>query len=288
MTLNGEDRTYDCDVFNFTQPFFTFPLRVDGSCQRSPKVTVFHHDFSNDSSAQRRHARPAPPVPHPHRGSGLPAAAYKAAKGDGLGLIGVVIGGGLLPGSGGDLDQQMQSTHEWHVSDFRFLHTLSQGTVSTTYCAIVASSGLTRAMKKYYMARDELPSSMVEQEIAVHSTLSHPAINGFYGTLTDDDGQQVYLILEYPNGGDLYDFVYSTTSLGDGDDFVFSEAELRERVIKPLVSAVAYLHSQHILHCDINPENLWMCDPSGDFKLANFASATNLTRNRANRRWESV
>lgn len=49
---------------------------------------------------------------------------------------------------------------------------------------------------------------MVEQfkrQIRLHSTLDHPNIVKFYGFF--EDGEQIYLILEYINGGTLFDYL---------------------------------------------------------------------------------
>ena len=189
------------------------------------------------------------------------------------------------------LVRQLQSL-EWHVRDFRFLQVIGKGRASTAYRAIHAC-GVKFAVKKCH-AWDAIEANRVKQEIEIHSSLlPHPDITSFYGSFRDDVGQ-VYMILEYAKRGDLFSNLYSAPSSPNlcSDDprsaFVFSEAEVRERVVKPLISAVAYLHSRDIIHCDIKPENMLLNDMSQGFKLADFGFATDLKRNRANKRWGHI
>ena len=129
---------------------------------------------------------------------------------------------------------------------------------------------------------------MVEQEIAVHSTLFHPAVTTFYGSFTDHVGN-VYMILEYCKRGDLFNLLYSPRighyGGNDEDDFVMSEADVCERVVGPLISAVAYLHDRDIVHRDIKPENLILSNESNGCKLADFGFAIDISRDRAFTRW---
>ena len=185
--------------------------------------------------------------------------------------------------------RQMRSLR-WSVSDFHFGRVIGKGRASTVQLAVHVSTGMQFAIKKCPGAimSVEAERVRVEEEIAVHSTIFHPAITTFYGSFTDHDGN-VYLILEYAKRGDLFNLLYSARighyDGNDEDDFVMSEAEVCERVMGPLISAVAYLHDRDIVHRDIKPENLMLSNESKGCKLADFGFAIDTSRDCAFTRW---
>ena len=168
----------------------------------------------------------------------------------------------------------------WKFSDFRFMEVLGRGRAWTIYRAVHVSVGMEFAIKKCYL-RTSLERQRLEREIAVHSSIFHPNIARFYGSFRDDEGNW-YLILEYA-GGDLYNLLYVRTSSTCDDEGVLSEAHVCQNIMGPLVSAVAYLHNDDIIHSDIKPENLIVCD--GMVSLAGFGFVTDLKRHRAITRW---
>jgi serine/threonine protein kinase len=169
------------------------------------------------------------------------------------------------------------------------------------------SAGMDLAIKKLTRSMIETPMEMqqVKNEIAVHSTLFHPAITSFYGSFTDEAGN-IYIMLEYAKRGDLYSMLYNKAGVhldddddddgdvdgdgGDDDDAdapgtkLISKADVCKCVIGPLVSAVAHLHARDIVHRDIKPENLMMSDDGLGCKLADFGFAVNTRQHRTSTR----
>lgn len=90
--------------------------------------------------------------------------------------------------------------------------------------------------------------------------------------LNVDTPANMFLILEYVSGGDLFDAITRVTR--------FPEYEAR-LMIRHLASAMAYLHSLSIVHRDIKPENLLVeLDEAGhitQLKLADFGLACEVT-----------
>jgi aurora kinase len=89
---------------------------------------------------------------------------------------------------------------------------------------------------------------MLEQfakEIRLHSSLDHPNIVKFYGVF--EEGDEIFLVLEYLNGGTLFDYLNEVTAL-----------PLREAVeyLRDVIEALTYLHDRSIAHRDIKPENI--------------------------------
>ncbi|XP_041563741.1 serine/threonine-protein kinase GA29083 [Drosophila elegans] len=110
----------------------------------------------------------------------------------------------------------------------------------------------------------------IDAEVRVMKKLDHPHII----SLIMDEGQHtnMYLVLEYVSGGDLFDAITKVTR--------FSESQSRI-MIRHLGSATSYLHSMGIVHRDIKPENLLVeLDEHGnvlELKLADFGLACEVT-----------
>lgn len=106
----------------------------------------------------------------------------------------------------------------------------------------------------------------IDAEIRVMKKLQHEQVMSLF--LNVDTPANMFLIIEYVSGGDLFDAITRVTR------FPESEARL---MIKHLASAMAYLHSLSIVHRDIKPENLLVeLDEAGhinQLKLADFGLA---------------
>ncbi|XP_075149426.1 serine/threonine-protein kinase GA29083 isoform X2 [Haematobia irritans] len=131
-------------------------------------------------------------------------------------------------------------------------------------------SGHTYALKIIDKSKCKGKEHYIDDEVRVMKKLSHPHI---ISLIMDVDQQaNMYLVLEYVGGGDLFDAITRVTR--------FSEDQSRV-MIKHLASAMAYLHSMSIVHRDIKPENLLVeLDESGNvivLKLADFGLACEVT-----------
>jgi serine/threonine-protein kinase HSL1, negative regulator of Swe1 kinase len=72
-----------------------------------------------------------------------------------------------------------------------------------------------------------------------------------------------YLILEYVDGGELFDYVSDNGSLGE---------EEAVRFFRQIIAGLAYCHRFNICHRDLKPENI-LLDSKGNIKLADFGMA---------------
>jgi serine/threonine protein kinase len=102
---------------------------------------------------------------------------------------------------------------------------------------------------------------MVEQfskEIRLHSCLDHPNIVRFFGVF--EEGGDVFLVMEYLNGGTLFDLLNEVSCLG-----VREAAEY----LKDVIEALSYMHEKSIAHRDIKPENI-VISSEGVAKLCDF------------------
>ncbi|XP_020279716.1 serine/threonine-protein kinase GG21441 isoform X2 [Pseudomyrmex gracilis] len=107
--------------------------------------------------------------------------------------------------------------------------------------------------------------TMLASEVAILRQVCHPNIISLIAE--QETADQLFLVMELVKGGDLFDAIAAATK--------FSEAEASV-MISHLTSALAYLHSHHIVHRDVKPENLLVemdgshirCLKLGDFGLA--------------------
>ena len=106
----------------------------------------------------------------------------------------------------------------------------------------------------------------VKSEIEIHSRLQHRNIIECYGHYID--GENVVVILEYANGGCLYNHKVARKFLSE---------EETSHYVRELICALRYLHSYRIIHRDIKPENILLHD--GHIKLCDFGCATKLENN---------
>lgn len=120
----------------------------------------------------------------------------------------------------------------------------------------VAEQIVVKSYPKYSLSKSA--REQVDREIAVHSKLTSPSVLQFY--LACEDVTNVYLALEYADGGDLASWLP-----------VVSEEQLRTTLVVPLLQALADIHEMGIVHRDIKPENVLFkegCVKLGDFGLA--------------------
>jgi len=99
---------------------------------------------------------------------------------------------------------------------------------------------------------------LVRREIEIHSNLQHPGILRFYNWF--HDSTRIFLLIEYAPKGELHKLLQQKGS--------FPEPEAA-RCIAQITQAVKYLHSKHIMHRDIDPENI-VLGVHNELKLSDF------------------
>ena len=103
-------------------------------------------------------------------------------------------------------------------------------------------------------------------EIEILRKISHPNITNIFEIF--EDTKKYYVIMEFLEGGELFDAI---TSIGS-----FSEASACQ-VMKQILSAIYYLHTNNIVHRDLKPENIMLLQkPENEnyhIKLIDFGTA---------------
>ena len=109
-------------------------------------------------------------------------------------------------------------------------------------------------------------SASSKYEIEILRKISHPNITNIFEIFADS--KKYYVIMEFLEGGELFDAI---TSIGS-----FTE-ESACQIMKQLLSAIYYLHSNNIVHRDLKPENIMLLQKpeNGNYhiKLIDFGTA---------------
>ena len=108
----------------------------------------------------------------------------------------------------------------------------------------------------------------MECEIKVLKNIQSPHIISLYDVLKTSNN--VYLIMEYCEGGDLDKFVKANKKV---------EESQAKKWLSQLVEAFITLQEHHVMHRDLKLANILLTAPDGDIKVADFGFARFLTEN---------
>ncbi|KAI5984307.1 kinase-like domain-containing protein [Pisolithus albus] len=101
----------------------------------------------------------------------------------------------------------------------------------------------------------------IEREIVIMKLIDHPNILRLYDVW--ETHSDLYLILEYVEGGELFDYLCNKGPLSTAEALVY---------FQQIIFAVDYCHRFNIAHRDLKPENLLM-DRDKNIKIADFGMA---------------
>ncbi|KAI9225085.1 kinase-like domain-containing protein [Blastocladiella britannica] len=156
------------------------------------------------------------------------------------------------------------------LSDFDVGHSLGKGRFGHVYRARVKATAHIVAIK--IMDKRQIESegaiSSVRHEVEIQSRLRHPNILRQFAHFVDR--KRVFLVLEYAEGGELFDRL---TKAGRFDDATAAS------YIAQIANAVLYLHAKKIIHRDLKPENILLA-ADGTIKLCDFGHAVISPRDR--------
>lgn len=153
----------------------------------------------------------------------------------------------------------MSFTQKKIVGAYELGKTLGKGTYSTVkkaYHVVTRHEVAIKIMKPGSTCDME----DIEREIAILKLLKHPNIIELLDVIHEEKDNKVYLVFELVNGGDLFDYTIARGRL--------NEREAR-RIMREVISAVAYCHANLVVHRDIKLENLLM-DKDGHARIADF------------------
>ncbi|QPG77323.1 hypothetical protein FOA43_004732 [Brettanomyces nanus] len=101
----------------------------------------------------------------------------------------------------------------------------------------------------------------IEREIIIMKLLNHPNVLRLYDVWETE--KALYLVLEYVEGGELFDLLVESGPLPERTAVVF---------FRQIIMGASYCHSLGICHRDLKPENL-LLDRDYNIKIADFGMA---------------
>lgn len=146
------------------------------------------------------------------------------------------------------------------IDDFEILKPISRGAFGRVFLAKKRTTGDLFAIKVLRKA-DMIRKNAVESILAERNILisvRNPFVVRFFYSFTCREN--LYLVMEYLNGGDLYSLL---RNLGCLDE------EMARVYIAEVVLALEYLHTLHVVHRDLKPDNLLIAH-DGHIKLTDF------------------
>ncbi len=154
-----------------------------------------------------------------------------------------------------------------YLRSFQMHRAIGHGSSSTIFEAVHKSSN-TPCVLKICMKTRLRPSDerRLRREVNIHSTLLHQHILSFYACFEDDSA--FYLVLEIAQQGDLL------THIRRKHNGYMPVADYTHDVLLPVLDAVNYLQQRHVMHRDIKPEIILVCE-DGTVKICDFGFSIN-------------
>lgn len=152
-----------------------------------------------------------------------------------------------------------------HVGPWRLGRTLGRGSSGRVRLAKHTTTGRLAAVKivPKSMVADDIEKAPygIEREVIIMKLIEHPNVMALYDVW--ENKGELYLVLEYIEGGELFDYLIQKGRL-----------EEREAVnyFRQIIYGVDYCHKFNICHRDLKPENL-LLDKHRNIKIADFGMA---------------
>ena len=147
------------------------------------------------------------------------------------------------------------------VGNYILSNTIGKGTFSKVKLGIHLPTQKKVAIKilDKEKIKDESDLERISREIHILTVLRHPNIAQLYETITSE--RHIYIIMEYVEGHDLFQYIYSLQRL----------SELKSsQLFRQLISTLEYIHTLGIVHRDIKPENILLNKQKTILKLVDF------------------
>lgn len=146
--------------------------------------------------------------------------------------------------------------------EYRLIDQIAKGEFSTVYLGVHNITKIKRFIKiinKNHFTKIENITNLAE--IQILKKMDHPHIINLVEYFMNKT--ELILILEYLDGGDLYDKIEKINKFSEKDAI---------QIIKKILSALSYLHKKKIIHRDLKPENI-VFDGKDNLKIVDFGTS---------------
>ncbi|KAI9304917.1 hypothetical protein BJ944DRAFT_277982 [Cunninghamella echinulata] len=153
------------------------------------------------------------------------------------------------------------------IGDYYVGKTLGKGASGRVKLGVHKHTGEHVAIKiisKAHLAANPAIEKAVRREIAIMKLIRHPNVMTLIDVIDDPNASELYLILEYVQGGELFEYLVSKGRLSD--------AEARKH-FQQIILGLDFCHHHLICHRDLKPENL-LLDNNNNIKIADFGMAS--------------
>ena len=107
----------------------------------------------------------------------------------------------------------------------------------------------------------------LKKEIKILKSIRHKNIIQLFDIM--ESKSNLYFVLEYCKGGELFDYIVKNKRLREIEACIF---------FQQIINGVEYLHKQGIIHRDLKPENL-LLDYDNNIKISDFGLSTFFSKN---------
>lgn len=137
---------------------------------------------------------------------------------------------------------------------------IGEGSFGVVYKAREKSTNIIRAVKQIFNENITNYDGFMT-EVSALKTLDHPNVVKLFEVYQDKNC--VFLVLEYLDGGELFDYITDRDHLTEAD---------AARFFKQMMSAIIYCHKNRICHRDLKPDNFMLASKDQDayIKLIDF------------------
>ncbi|OLL24338.1 Serine/threonine-protein kinase HSL1 [Neolecta irregularis DAH-3] len=148
------------------------------------------------------------------------------------------------------------------IGPWRLGRTLGRGSSGRVRLAKNATNGQLAAVKIVPKTGEKkgLPYG-IEREVVIMKLIEHPNVMRLYDVW--ENRGELYLILEYIEGGELFDYLVRRGRLDEQEAVHY---------FRQVIAGIDYCHRFNICHRDLKPENLLM-DKHKNIKIADFGMA---------------
>ena len=147
------------------------------------------------------------------------------------------------------------------IGDYILFEQIGQGTFSKVTRAfhIITEQIVAVKILDKQKIEDEIDIERIIREIEILRSISHPNISQMYETYSTV--HNFYLMMEYVDGGDLFDYISDNCFLPEQKACFF---------FRQLISVMEYLSELGISHRDIKPENILLDKDHSNIKVIDF------------------